>query len=95
MSFAVTSSHRQAKHLPLRSLITGGGTATLGGHASGRLSWSRSRVARVRESASPRPSKWAASAPATEPDSSAASSSAWPVSWPATWTSSGTWASVK
>ena len=31
MSLAVTSSHRQAKHLPLRSLVTAGGTAVSGG----------------------------------------------------------------
>jgi hypothetical protein len=95
MSFAVTSSQRQAKHLPLRSLITGGGTATCGGQAPGRSRFSRSFSARAREFASPRPSECAASLPATAPDSSAASSSEWPVSWPATCTSSGTWASVK
>ena len=95
MSFAVTSSQRQAKHLPPRSLVTGGGTATFAGQASGRSSVSRPFVARARESSLPSPSACAASAPATDPDSSAASSSLWPVSWPATCTSSGACWSVK
>ena len=67
MSFAVTSSHRQAKHLPGRWLVTGGGTATSGAGAAdcavavgvavdverarGRQSGRRARALRVLERA--------------------------------------------
>ena len=94
MSLAVTSSHRQAKHLPLRSLVTGGGTATSGGRFQMLSRRLRPAWALVIESWSPKPSAWAASAPATLPDSSASSSTPGPQTSPAACRPSGTWESA-
>ena len=74
MSLAVTSSHRQAKHLPWRGSLAGGRHRDVGRLRRRRRERLRSDSARARDSSSPKPSACAASRPATAPERSASAS---------------------
>ena len=73
MSLMVTSSQRQAKHLPLARCAPAARRAPRRAPAVRRASASRSAESGSRSPSSPKPSASAASAPAIAPDASAAS----------------------